>query len=297
MNELPIWRSLLYVPVNVSRFVDSAHARGADAIQLDLEDSIAPSEKDEARTRVEAAAATIARRGTDVIVRINRPLALAVRDIEASIGPDVIALSLPKVASADHVRLLAELCSEIEQRRGLPEGHTRFIIMIETAEAAFHMDAIARSHPRIVGMTLGTEDFAADLGIRPDPDLLLPHHMTLVAAAASAGVLPLGLLGTISEFRDAHAFRATVERSRRAGMRGASCIHPVQVAILNETFAPSQDELAWARQVVLAYEQAHASGSGAIVVDGRMVDVPIANRARALLAWDAALQAHGKDRS
>lgn len=295
MSGLPVWRSLLYVPVNVRRFVDSAHARGADAITLDLEDSVAPSEKDAARALVEGAAAAIARRGTDVAVRINRPLSLAVRDIEAAIGPDVVALFLPKVDSADHVRLLAEVCSDVESRRGLREGHTRFIVMIETAHAAFAMEAIARAHPRIVAMTLGTEDFAADLGIRPEPDVLLPHHMMLVAAAGSAGVLPLGLLGTISEFRDAPAFRATAERSKRAGMRGASCIHPVQVAILNETFSPSQDELAWARQVVTAYDQAHASGSGAIVVDGRMVDVPIATRARTLLAWDAALRQRKDD--
>ena len=117
-NGHPSWRSLLYVPVNVERYVDKAHLRGADGIILDLEDSVPPSQKDAARKMVQDAAQKVARNGADVLVRINRELELAVRDIEASVSPLVRALKLPKIQSADHVKLLAELVGDLEAARG-----------------------------------------------------------------------------------------------------------------------------------------------------------------------------------
>src|SRR6266700_5959277 len=113
-QDLPVWRSMLFVPVTQRRFVEGAARRGADAIILDLEDSVAASEKERARALVAEAADTVSRGGADVVVRINRPLRLAVRDIEAAIGPRVLALALPKVDGLDHVRLLAEIVDEAE---------------------------------------------------------------------------------------------------------------------------------------------------------------------------------------
>ena len=110
---LPVWRSLLFVPVTQRRSVDGAARRGADAIILDLEDSVAASEKDRARTLVPEAAEIVSRGGADVVVRINRPMRLAVRDIEAVVGPRVLALALPKTDSAEHVRLIAEIVDEV----------------------------------------------------------------------------------------------------------------------------------------------------------------------------------------
>src|SRR4030095_13232326 len=117
--ELPVWRSLMYVPVNVEKYVEKAHTRGADVIQLDLEDSVPAAEKARARTLVEAAAARVKRGGSDVIVRINRPLSLAVRDLEHSICPDVNGIAVTKVDSASHVKLLDELVTELEEKRGM----------------------------------------------------------------------------------------------------------------------------------------------------------------------------------
>src|SRR4051812_28762584 len=113
-TDLPVWRSLLYVPVNVDRYVDRAHTRGADCIQLDLEDSVPASEKATARGLLAGAARTVRKAGADVVVRINRPLSLAVRDIEAAVGPDVDGLAITKVESADHLRLLDDLVGERE---------------------------------------------------------------------------------------------------------------------------------------------------------------------------------------
>ena len=110
-RELPVWRSLMYVPVNVEKFVDKAHTRGADVIQLDVEDSVPPAEKANARKLVEKNAARVKRGGADVVVRINQPLSLAVRDIEASICPDVNGIAITKVSGVSHVQLLDELVS------------------------------------------------------------------------------------------------------------------------------------------------------------------------------------------
>ena len=104
-RELPVWRSLMYVPVNVDKYVDKAHTRGADVIQLDIEDSVPPAEKAKARTLVEAAAKKVRRGGADVVVRINRPLSLAVRDLEHAICPDVDAIACTKIDSASHIKL------------------------------------------------------------------------------------------------------------------------------------------------------------------------------------------------
>src|SRR4051794_23272487 len=122
MRDLPLWRSLLYVPIHIDKFVAKAHLRGADCVQLDLEDSVPAAEKERARTLVNGAASRVRRGGADVVVRINRPLAMAVRDIEASVGPDVNGIAVTKVDGAGHLRLLDELVSELEQRRGLSPG-------------------------------------------------------------------------------------------------------------------------------------------------------------------------------
>lgn len=150
----PIWRSMMFVPVNVEKFVEGAHSRGADAIILDLEDSILPKDKDHARTLVAGAAPRVARSGADVLVRVNRPWRWCLRDLEAVVSRPVCAIMLPKTESPEHVHLVAEVLDELEAERALPRGHTRIVAMIETATAFFRVREIAASHPRIVAITL-----------------------------------------------------------------------------------------------------------------------------------------------
>ena len=182
---LPVWRSLLFVPVTAKRFVDGAARRGADAIILDLEDSVAASEKERARTLVPEAAEIVSRGGADVVVRVNRPWRLCLRDIEAVVGPRVLALALPKTDSAEHVRLIAEIVEEVEAERGIAPGSTRLIAMVETAAAFFRIAEIARAHPRLCALNLGAEDFATSAGISPDAEALsMPKQMAVFAARA-----------------------------------------------------------------------------------------------------------------
>jgi len=263
---LPVWRSLLFVPVTAKRFVDGAARRGADAIILDLEDSVAASEKERARALVSEAAEIVSRGGADVVVRINRPLRLAVRDIEAAVGPRVLALALPKVDSPEHVRLLAEIVDEVEAERRMAPGTIRFIAMVETAAAFFRIAEIARAHPRLCALNLGAEDFALSAGILPEAEGLFMPKQVAVFAARAAGIMPLGFIG-------------------------ASVIHPSQVPILNEEFRASPEEADHARRVVSAYDKALAEGVGAVTVDGKMIDVPIVERARLLLEREATIAA------
>jgi citrate lyase subunit beta/citryl-CoA lyase len=288
---LPVWRSLLFVPVTAKRFVDGAARRGADAIILDLEDSVAASEKERARTLVPEAAEIVSRGGADVVVRINRPLRLAVRDIEAVIGPRVVALALPKTDSAEHVRLIVEIVDEVEAERSVAAGTTRLIAMVETAAAFFRIAEIARAHPRLCALNLGAEDFATSAGIAPDAEALSMPKQVAVFAARAAGIMPLGFIGTVAEFHDLDGFRSTIRRSRRFGFIGASVIHPSQVPILNEEFRASAEETARARRVVSAYDKALAEGVGAVTVDGKMIDVPVVERARLLLERENAITA------
>jgi citrate lyase subunit beta / citryl-CoA lyase len=288
--DLPVWRSLMYVPVNVEKYVEKAHTRGADCIQLDLEDSVPPAEKEHARTLVEKAAARVKRGGADVVVRINRPLSLAVRDLEHSICPDVNAVACTKIDSASHVKLLDELVSEIEQKRGMRQGHTKFITMIETADAYARIDEIPRASERVVAMNIGGEDFALDCDMQPDEDVLLHPKQRMIIAARAAGVMPLGFIGTVAGFGDWERFRTMVRRSRRFGFDGAGCIHPGQVTIVNEEYSPSQEEVAYARKIIEMDAQTAKSGRGSFALEGKMIDIPIIVRARKLLQRHEAIK-------
>jgi citrate lyase subunit beta/citryl-CoA lyase len=278
-----MWRSLLYVPVTSERFVEKAHTRGADAIILELEDAVAASEKDRARTLVADAAPRVGQSGADVLVRINRPWRLAVRDAEASVGPHVRGLVLPKVDSAAHVRALAEVVSEVEAERGLPAGHTVFFARIENPAGLLAVAEIADADPRVVAVGLGSTDYTIAAGMAPGGSGNLIASFHVVNAAVAAGRVPLGRVSTITDFGDLDGFRRAAKESRALGLRGAPCVHPAQVPILNEVFAPTPDELDRAERLVAEYERALEEGVGAITVDGEFVDVPIYQQAKRLL--------------
>ena len=293
-DTLPLWRSQLIIPVNVERFVAKAHTRGADAIILDLEDSITPPEKDAARALLAAAVPRCAAGGADILVRINQPLQLAVRDIEAAVAPGVTGLVLPKVDSASHVRLLAELVDTVEAERGMPPGATRFVALIETAGAFLRMAEIAAAHPRVAAISLGSEDFSLATGSQPDPDALQYPKQQVVIAAAAAGILPMGVIGSIANYSDQAGYRAAIAMSRRFGFQGASCIHPDVVPWLNEGFGPTAAEVGYANRVVAAFAEAKAAGLGALSLDGKMVDIPVVLRAERVLALAARISSRGR---
>lgn len=296
-KELPVWRSLLFVPVNVPKFVETAHTRGSDAVILDLEDSVPPAEKANARKLIQAAAPKVAQSGADVVVRINQPIELAVRDIEAAISPAIHTLMLPKIDSAGHVRLLAELIDRLEAERGMQVGHTRLMALIETPAAFARTDEIAAAHPRLISVSLGSEDFAMEVGGEPATDVLFYPKQRVAIAAVANGLLAMGVIGSVADFKDLDGYRASARLARRLGFRGSACIHPNHVKILNEEFGPKPAEVAWAKRVIEVYEQAKSEGRASIQLDGKMVDIPIVVRAERILAQAARIEARQKRRA
>jgi len=287
-RELPSWRSALFVPAHVEKFVAKAHTRGADAIILDLEDSVPLAEKASARDGVAAAAATVAAHGLDVLVRINRPWRLAVRDLEASVCAQVHTLAIPKVASGDHIAFIAEILDEIEVEKGLPVGHTRLLPFIEGLDGLANIRDIASASPRNLGLFLGAEDFSAEVGMVPAHQGLFAPSQQVVFAARRAGILPLGFVGSIADYSDLELFRERIREARALGFVGALGIHPSQIGIMNEEFVPSAEEIAHAEGLLAVYEQALAEGRGAAAYKGKMIDAPVVARAREVLRKAAA---------
>jgi len=290
-DNLPVWRSLMYVPVNVEKYVDKAHTRGADCLQLDLEDSVPQSEKAAARKLVAAAAKRVRRGGGDVVVRINSPRELAEPDLDFSIDQNVDGIAVTKAQSAEHIRRIDESISKLESQRGLRLGHTRLIAMVETPAAFFQMPAIAQSSPRLAAMNIGGEDFALETGMEPTEETLLMPKQQMVFAARAAGIMPLGFIASVAGFGDWDAFGRMVRRSRQFGFMGAGCIHPGQVPIVNREYSPSADEVAYARRIVEENANHEAAGRASWSLDGKMIDVPVVVRAQRLLARHAAIEA------
>ncbi|MBS0548792.1 MAG: CoA ester lyase [Proteobacteria bacterium] len=292
----PVWRSILYVPGNVPKFIDKAHERGADCVLVDLEDSVQPAQKPEARAMLAETIKKVARGGADVAVRVNRPLRMTIPDLEAAVIPGVSALFITKTEGVQHLRLLDEVVTDLEKARGLKAGSIGFGAMIEHPRALSQIHDIAEHAPRLIGMMLGGEDFALETGSVPtDETLELPKR--LVAFAAQAHDVPMiGILGTVADFSDPAAYAKSAERARRFGFSGGTCIHPGLVAALNQAFTPKAEDVAYARKLIQADAQAAAEGRGSFQVDGKMIDIPVIERARKLIARAEAIERRVKAR-
>jgi citrate lyase subunit beta/citryl-CoA lyase len=256
-SNLPAWTSLLYLPADTA--VASAQPMGCrpDAVVLDLEDFVAQRNKATARARIKDLAAAFTQCGIAAVVRINRPLAMAMQDLDQAIGNDVKALMVTKVASAQHLSLLDEAVAELEMRRGLPVGHTQFVAMIETSQGLANIEDIASSVDRLVAMVLGGEDLARECGMRPSRLTLAYPKQKLVHAAAAAGILPWGYLASVAESSDRTAFHAMVADSREFGFVAATCLQPMQVCVVKEVYAPSPAEVQRARALLADPSSVH----------------------------------------
>jgi len=269
-------RSLLYVPALNERFVGKAHERGADAIILDLEDSIPLAEKDAARAALDAAVPAVGRNGGKVFVRVNAEPDLLRADAEAAARAGAFGLVLAKAKSHVEIAALTDFLTPIERRVVRPE--LAFIALIEDPGAVLDARPMA-ALPRVMGLMTGSEDLALSLGAQPIPDVLrFPKLMVHYAAKAEAK-LSFGLMRSIADFADLEGLAEATREAAAHGFDGATCIHPSAIAVINEAFTPSAEEIAWAERVV---EEA-AAGRGIVVVNGRMVDAPVVARARAIL--------------
>lgn len=278
------WRSLLFAPANQQRLVNRLGSSGADAVILDLEDSVAEAEKSAARGCAADAISALYGQGQDIIVRINAGWRAALRDLESVVLPGLRAIVAPKVEGKARLNLLAELIGELEQDRGMKNGEVGLIVLIETSSALFKLARVSTAR-RVLALALGPEDLATSLGVAPTRSVLqLPCQM-LALAAAARGLMALGAPVSIADYRDVDGFRAGLREARAIGMTGALCIHPSQVTIANEVFAASPSEVASARAIVEAWARREG---GVARLDGRMIDPPVVRRAERLLQRAAA---------
>lgn len=274
-------RSLLYVPAHSERFVAKAHERGADAIILDLEDSVPEDTKDQARLGLAEAVTMVRRGGATVMVRVNSGDRQH-DDALAACRAGADALYVPKVRSAEELGTLASVLEGVEAQAGkAPMG---FVALIEDPAAVLSASAIAKA-PRLVALSLGGEDLALALGAQPTPDVLHLPKLLVHYAAKAAGLLSFGLLRSVADYSDLAGITAAAREARAHGFDGATCVHPAVVPLLNAAFAPSAEEQAWAKRVL---ERA-AAGDGAFQMDGKMIDAPIIARARAIMSPDRTL--------
>ncbi|WLS11111.1 CoA ester lyase (plasmid) [Shinella sumterensis] len=269
--------SLLYVPGNAPRFLEKAGQRGADVVIIDLEDAVPENAKSEARDGLAKWVPEIKKGGCQVYVRVNQSDRL-LDDAIAAVTANADALYIPKVSSVDSLVHLAEGLSGHEADRQ-PIG---FVPLIEDMKGLLDVRTIAHG-PRVFALTSGGEDLATVMGAKPTPEVLRYPKLMIHYAAKEAGLLSFGLLRTTVDFADKAAIRAAALEARDFGFDGATCIHPSVVPILNECFAPTAEEVEWARKVVSASRQEAAAGRGAFMLDGQFVDAPIVTRAENLL--------------
>jgi len=276
-------RSMLFIPADAERFIAKGAQRGADAIILDLEDGVAPASKPKARAALPSAGNQPPAGGATVFVRGKSGPARLAGGVAAAGASGADGIGLPKVeAPLELERLEADLARE-EHFAGRPQQSVRVIVIVETPQGVVQAAPIARASPRLVAMCFGGEDFATAMGIDPLPEGMSWPAQAVAIAAAAAGVLPLGLPGGVGDFSNQDAYRALAMHARRIGIRGAFCIHPAQVQVLNDVFGGTDAEAAAAERLLAAFDAGIAQGKGAIALDGKMIDVPIANRARLFL--------------
>jgi citrate lyase subunit beta/citryl-CoA lyase len=274
-------RSLLYVPASSERFVAKAHERGAHAVILDLEDGVAPAEKDKARAALAAAVPAVGRNGAKVFVRINATTERLAGDAEAACRAGAFGLFVPKTQTARRLADLAGLLARVEDECG--RASTVLVALLEDPGAVLDARVIVGA-PRVFGLICGTEDLATTLGGEPTPDVLRLPKLLVHLAAKAAGVHSFGMLRSVADYADTEAIALAAREAHSFGFDGATCVHPGVVPVLNRAFAPTAEEIARAERMIDAAEAAFAAGMGAFVFEGKMVDEPIIARARTLLA-------------
>jgi len=269
----------------------------ADAVMLDIEDGVAPAEKDAARQQIASSLDAIAQQGASArtparYVRINAVgHERMFSDLGAVVRPGLEGLVLPKVDSPGQVDTVEEVLDRKEPEMEIPRGSIRLLVAIESPRGLFQAQEIAAASPRVIGLIFGAEDFGKEMGLplRREGEArdLLYARSAFVCSAAAAGVQAVD--GVWPDIQDAEGLKTFALQSRRLGFTGMSSIHPSQIDAINAAFTPSAEEVEYCRKVVQAFDEARSRGEGSIAFGGQLIDLPIVERARRTLALAASL--------
>ncbi len=264
-----------------------ALASAADAVFLDLEDAVAPDEKPQARKKVIDALEELDWRGRSTLYRVNAlDTPYFYRDLIGVVevaGDRLDGVLVPKAQRPEDLHVAATLLLQLELATGLEPGKIKLEAQIESAGGLANIDGIAGATERLGALHFGPGDFAASLrmpyrsiGAMDEWDEAYPGHRfhyamhRIVVAARAAGLRAID--GPLADYRDEEGLRKSCLLARSLGFDGKWCIHPAQIEVVNEVFSPTEKEVEWAGRVMTAYEEASAAGTGAISVDGQMVD-------------------------
>jgi len=276
-------RTMMYVPGNNPAMLADAHVYGADSIMFDLEDSVALSEKDSARLLVYQMIKN-RQSNTELVVRINGlDSEHGKKDIEAMVRAGVDVIRLPKTDTAQDVKDVEAIIEKVEEQIGRPIGSTLMMAAIETPLGIINAYQVATASNRLIGIAIGAEDFVTSMktnrskvGVE-----LLSARSQLVIAARAAGIAALDTV--FSDVEDDETFRREVNLIKQLGFDGKSVINPRQIDLVHHIYKPTDAEINYAKQIMLAIEEANEKGSGVISVGGKMVDKPIVERAMRVL--------------
>jgi citrate lyase subunit beta/citryl-CoA lyase len=285
-----IARTLLFVPANRERMIEHAVSAPADVIVLDLEDSVPSSQKASARQGVADAIRRLKAAGKTVHVRVNAAdTGLLQDDLDAAIVPGLDGLALPKADAAAKIRELDVMLRLREVRAEIRAGSVLLFPQIESALALLRCEEVAIASSRIAGLSLGGEDYVRDLGVprtREGNEIEYARRV-LVHCCIAHRLLPLDVV--FPDINDAEGLTAEAAYGRSIGMKGKYVIHPNQIEPVNSVYTPNSEEVATARQVLAAYSDAEARGEGSVQFEGKMIDAPVVQRARDLIAYAEAI--------
>jgi citrate lyase subunit beta/citryl-CoA lyase len=277
-------RSWMFVPGHRQRMIDKALGVSADAIMLDIEDGVAPNEKDTARKNIAESLGGEKAPGSPArYVRINAiGHARMDADLEAVIRPGLEGLVCPKVDGPDEVRKIDAILNDREPKNKLEKKSVKLLIAIESPQGLLNAPAIAASSSRVAGLLFGAEDFGREIGLpavrEGEARDLIYARSSIVFAAACAHVQAID--GVWVDLNDSQGLLGFAKQSRQLGFSGMSCIHPAQVDAINITFSPTAEEIDYCQKVLQAFEEANARGDGSITFGGQLIDRPIVERAR-----------------
>jgi citrate lyase subunit beta/citryl-CoA lyase len=293
MKPMGPLRTALFVPATRPDRVDKALGVGADVVIIDLEDAVAQTLKGEAREAARKKVVEHAPRR--LMVRVN---ALGSghnqKDLQSIVGASPASIMLPKVESSEHIRAIHERLLGCERHAGLPPGSLGVVALIESARGVQHIFRImstALEPARPCLAAFGAADFSLDMGIdvsRDGAELHYPRSRIAVACRAAGREPPLDTPFMI-DLKDLDGLQADARRAKQLGFQGKLCIHPNQVGPCNAIFAPTAEEIQYARRVVEAFEKSEAEGIGALQLDGKFIDIPVVERSRRIIRLGASL--------
>lgn len=284
-------RSILYMPGANARALDKARSLPADGLILDMEDAVSPDAKELARQQIVEQVTQGGYGSRELIIRVNGlNTAWGKKDVAAVANIGASAILFPKIESPEEVYAAVEALNEADAPNDLP-----IWIMAETPRGILHIDAIAGASERLVAIVMGTSDLAKELRVRHTPERIgFITSLSLCVMAARAHNLDI-LDGVYLDLNDEAGFRSACEQGRDMGFDGKTLIHPKQLSVANEVFAPTEKDVENARTIIEAWEQAKREGKGVAVVNGKLVENLHVEEARRVLAVSEAIQAMGSE--